>query len=68
MQSGVKRICSDLGCTYALYVLLRCKGLLILETYTTKVGDDLKLPDFLVITKEVTGDPFYSMFYLSLKE
>ena len=47
---------------------LRCKGLLILETYTTKFGDDLELPDFLDIAKEVTGDPFYSMFHLSLKQ
>ena len=47
---------------------LRCKGLLILETYTTKFGDDLELPDFLDIAKEVTGDPFYSMFHLSLKK
>jgi len=46
----------------------RCKGLLILETYTTKFGDDLELPDFLDIAKEVTGDPFYSMFHLSLKQ
>lgn len=47
---------------------LRCKDLLILETYTTKIGDDLELPDFLDIAKEVTGDPSYSMFYLSLKK
>lgn len=51
-----------------LYVPLRCKGLLLLETYTTKVGDNLELPDFLDIAKEVTGDPLYSMFHLSLKE
>lgn len=46
----------------------RCKGLLILETYTTKFGDDLEMPDFLDIAKEVTGDPFFSMFHLSLKQ
>ncbi|KAJ7377283.1 hypothetical protein OS493_030094 [Desmophyllum pertusum] len=46
----------------------RCKGLLILETYTTKFGDDMERPDFLDIAKEVTGDPFYSMFHLSLKK
>ncbi|KAL9981196.1 hypothetical protein ACROYT_G009867 [Oculina patagonica] len=46
----------------------RCKGLILLETYTTKVGDALELPDFLDIAKEVTGDPFYSMFHLSLKK
>lgn len=46
----------------------RCKGLLILETYTTERGDGLKRPDFLDIVKEVTGDPFYSMFHLALKD
>lgn len=45
----------------------RCKGLILLETYTTKMGDSLERPDFLEIEKEVTGDPFYSMFHLSLK-
>lgn len=46
----------------------RCKGLLILETYTTNTGDSMERPDFLDIVKEVTGDPLYSMFYLSLKD
>ncbi|PFX25628.1 TRPL translocation defect protein 14-like [Stylophora pistillata] len=46
----------------------RCKGLLILETYTTIKQGDLELPDFLDIAKEVTGDPSYSMFHLALKE
>lgn len=45
-----------------------CKDLILLETYTTKIGDALKLPDFLEIIKEVTEDPCYSMFNLSLKE
>ncbi|KAJ8312898.1 hypothetical protein KUTeg_010271 [Tegillarca granosa] len=45
-----------------------CKGLVLLETYTTLEGDALKLPDFLDIQKEVTEDPAYSMFNLSLKE
>lgn len=48
----------------------RCKGLILLETYTTLSSDDLyqRLPSFLTIVKEVTGDPRYSMFNLSLKE
>lgn len=45
----------------------RCKGLVLLETYTTKT-DDLELPDFLKIQREVTDEPEYSMFNLSLKE
>lgn len=48
----------------------RCKGLILLETYTSLTGDKLKsiLPKFLKIVKEVTGQPDYSMFNLSLKE
>lgn len=48
----------------------RCKGLILLETYTSLSGDKLKgiLPKFLNIVKEVTGQPDYSMFNLSLKE
>jgi len=48
----------------------RCKGLILLETYSSLTGDALKncLPKFLNIVKEVTGDPDYSMFNLSLKE
>ncbi|XP_039437313.1 TRPL translocation defect protein 14 isoform X3 [Culex pipiens pallens] len=48
----------------------RCKGLILLETYTSLSGDKLKciLPKFLNIVKEVTGHPDYSMFNLSLKE
>lgn len=47
----------------------RCKGLILLETYSTLKGEQLKkrLPKFLNITKDVTGDPSYSMFNLSLK-
>ena len=41
---------------------------LLLETYTTKEGGDLKLPDFLEVVKEVTDDPQYSMFQLSYKD
>lgn len=49
-------------------VVYRCKGLKILETFTTLTGDDLQLPSFLEISHEVTGDPTYSMFYLSSKD
>ena len=43
---------------------------MLLETYTTLSSDELKqrLPDFLNIGAEVTGDPAFSMFNLSLKE
>ncbi|XP_033627672.1 TRPL translocation defect protein 14-like isoform X3 [Asterias rubens] len=43
----------------------RCKDLVLLETYTTLKGNDLKLPEFLKISKEVTADKDYSMFNLS---
>ncbi|KAL5287525.1 unc-132 family protein [Megaselia abdita] len=48
----------------------RCKGLVLLETYSSLTGDALKncMPKFLNIAKEVTGDPNYSMFNLSLIE
>lgn len=48
----------------------RCKGLILLETYSSLSSNVLKstLPKFLHIVKEVTGDPNYSMFNLSLKE
>lgn len=48
----------------------RCKGLILLETYSSLTGNDLMnvLPKFLKIVKEVTGDPDYSMFNLSLRE
>lgn len=41
-----------------------------METYSSLEGEQLRncLPKFLDIVKEVTGDPFYSMFNLSLKE
>lgn len=50
--------------------LFRCRGLVLLETYTSLVGEQLlrSLPRFLNIVKETTGDPSYSMFNLSLKE
>ncbi|XP_064392263.1 TRPL translocation defect protein 14-like isoform X2 [Halichondria panicea] len=46
----------------------RCQDMLMLETYTTKQGDELELPDFLEIVKEVTSDPHYSMYYLSAQD
>ncbi|KOC70826.1 hypothetical protein WH47_02092, partial [Habropoda laboriosa] len=48
----------------------RCRGLMLLETYTALSGIELKniLPQFLTIEKEVTGNPDYSMFNLSLRE
>lgn len=45
-----------------------CKGLIFLETYTTKEGNSLQIPPFLDVTGEVTGDSKYSMFNLSLHE
>lgn len=48
----------------------RCRGLMLLETYTALSGIELKniLPQFLTIEKEVTGNSDYSMFNLSLRE
>ena len=40
----------------------------MLETYTTKEGGDIELPDFLDIVREVTNDPQYSMYLLSVKD
>ena len=51
-----------------VYFYYRCKGLILLETYTTREGGLLELPDFLEIDTEVTGNAKYSMFNLSLKE
>lgn len=47
----------------------RCDGLILLETYTTHSGEEVsgKLPPFLDIKRNVTGDPAYSMYNLSLK-
>ena len=39
-----------------------------METYTTQKGDDLKLPDFLEVVKEVTNDKGYSMYTLSKRD
>lgn len=58
------------ACVCVFVVLFSCKGLILLETYSSLEGEQLRnsLPSFLNIVKEVTGDPFYSMFNLSLKE
>lgn len=43
---------------------------MLLETYSAMDDDNLqqRLPKFLTIEKEVTGNPDYSMFNLSLRE
>jgi hypothetical protein len=43
---------------------------MLLETYTSLEGEALtkSLPTFLNIIREVTGEPDYSMYNLSLKE
>ncbi|CAH3892289.1 TRPL translocation defect protein 14 isoform X1 [Pieris brassicae] len=49
----------------------RCRGMVLLETYSAAYDQDAllaTLPKFLTIEKEVTGDPAYSMYNLSLKE
>lgn len=49
----------------------RCKGLMLLETYSTlATAEELRgqLPEFLDIGMNATGDPAFSMFNLSLKE
>lgn len=42
--------------------------MIILETYTTQKGGELKLPEFLDIAKEVTDNSEYSMYNLSKKD
>lgn len=46
----------------------RCKGLVLLETYTALDSIENILPPFLTDVVDVTGNPAYSMFNLSLKE
>lgn len=48
----------------------RCKGLILLETYSALENGLLEkcLPKFLTLVEEVTGHPAYSMFNLSLRE
>merc|ERR1712038_37950 len=48
----------------------RCNGLMLLETYTTLSHQEFndRLPKFLKVDQQVTGDPAFSMFNLSLRE
>lgn len=50
--------------------IFRCKGMILLETYSTLELQELwkRLPSFLNIVDDVTGRPDYSMFNLSLKD
>ena len=52
-----------------LFLTFRCKGLMLLQTYTTLTGDALldQLPPFLNVGLDVTEDPAFSMYNLSLK-
>jgi len=47
----------------------RCRGLIILQTFTAVGDDEVEgfLPPFLSITKNVTGDPAFSMYNLSIR-
>lgn len=44
-----------------------CRGLVLLVTRSSATDDDLLLPDFIQVEREVTNDPAYSMFNLSKK-
>jgi len=48
----------------------RCKGLILLETYTTLSPEQFqeRMPKFLNVDQQVTGDPAFSMFNLSLRD
>lgn len=48
----------------------RCRGLVLMETYTSATREELqdRLPTFLVVRRDVTGDPGFSMFNLSVKD
>lgn len=47
----------------------RCRGLMLLETFTTLPPGALesRLPPFLSISDQVTGDPAFSMYNLALR-
>lgn len=47
----------------------RCQGMMLLETYTTLSAEELRtrLPGFLKLGPEVTGEPAFSMYNLTLK-
>ena len=44
--------------------------MILLETYTTLSTEELKtrLPEFLTLGPEVTGEPAFSMYNLTLKD
>jgi len=48
----------------------KCRGLILLESYTVDSSTEFvdKLPSFLNVLREVTGDPQYSMYNLALKD
>ena len=48
-------------------LLYRCRGLILLETYTSNRAENFELPPFLDVQREVTGDLDYSMHNLSKK-
>lgn len=60
--------CKNFAAVSSTIEIFRCLGLMILETYTTRTGDDMKLPDCLEVECEITNKPDYSMANLSLKE
>lgn len=47
----------------------RCDGLILLETFTTLSLEEVRqrLPPFLSVVKDVTGDSDFSMYNLSRK-
>ena len=65
--AGTGRV-SSFKSMLSLLCCCRCKGLMLLETFTAKDRNSVMLPDFITVEREVTGDPSYSMFNLSLKE
>ena len=48
---------------------VRCQGLVLLETCTTLRDEEIAktLPPFLQVKKNVTGDPAFSMYNLSIR-
>ncbi|KAL8615265.1 hypothetical protein ACOMHN_051757 [Nucella lapillus] len=46
----------------------KCQGLMLLETFTAKDRHSVRLPGFITVEREVTGEASYSMFNLSLKK
>eukprot|EP00088_Acartia_fossae_P054455 TRINITY_DN625_c0_g1_i16.p1 TRINITY_DN625_c0_g1~~TRINITY_DN625_c0_g1_i16.p1 ORF type:complete len:434 (-),score=171.11 TRINITY_DN625_c0_g1_i16:495-1796(-) len=47
----------------------RCRNLILLETFTTLEDEEIvaSLPPFLRVKRQVTGDPAFSMYNLSLR-